>query len=274
MEKYERAEADYIAGMKYSEIADKYGTTVNTVKSWKKRYDWKRNKDAPRNAPKKKKGCKQNKEGAAVRSDPIDDGTKDTLQNSDLTPEQRMFCVYYIRTFNATQSYLKAYKCSYDTANAEGYKALVKPCIKREIERLREIKHKMIIAEAEDIVELQMRIAFSDIGECLSFSGEEIHLNDSSEVDTQLIQEIRQGRRGVYVKMADRQKAIEWLSKYFLMHPEDKYKAEFDRRRVEPERPDDGETVPNSFIDALKGQAESIIAGAGEIIETENSIQI
>lgn len=46
VENYERAEQDYMAGMKYAEIAEKYGTTVNTVKSWKQRYKWERKKCA------------------------------------------------------------------------------------------------------------------------------------------------------------------------------------------------------------------------------------
>ena len=35
------------------------------------------------------------------------------------------------------------------------------------------------------------------------------------------------------MKLADKQKAIDWLSKYFLVHPDDKYKAEFDKKRAE-----------------------------------------
>lgn len=50
----------------------------------------------------------------------VDDGTKDTLQNDDLTPEQQIFCVYYSRTFNATQSYQSAYGCQYSTALTNG----------------------------------------------------------------------------------------------------------------------------------------------------------
>ena len=42
---YELAENDYITGMKYKEIAEKYGVTINTVKSWKTRYGWNRNKN-------------------------------------------------------------------------------------------------------------------------------------------------------------------------------------------------------------------------------------
>lgn len=46
MENYEKAEQDYMAGMKYKEIAEKYDTTINTVKSWKKRYGWNRGEGA------------------------------------------------------------------------------------------------------------------------------------------------------------------------------------------------------------------------------------
>ncbi len=36
----ELAYVDYLKGMKYKEIAEKYGVTINTVKSWKTRYKW------------------------------------------------------------------------------------------------------------------------------------------------------------------------------------------------------------------------------------------
>lgn len=38
----ELAYKDYLKGMKYKEIAEKYGVTLNTVKSWKTRYTWSR----------------------------------------------------------------------------------------------------------------------------------------------------------------------------------------------------------------------------------------
>lgn len=60
LENYEKAEQDYIAGMKYKDIAEKYGTTINTVKSWKKRYAWSREKGAH----KTEKVCTQKQKGA------------------------------------------------------------------------------------------------------------------------------------------------------------------------------------------------------------------
>jgi phage terminase small subunit len=35
---HEKAERDYMLDMKYQDIADKYKVTINTVKSWKRRY--------------------------------------------------------------------------------------------------------------------------------------------------------------------------------------------------------------------------------------------
>lgn len=37
-----KAEADYLRGMKYKDVAQKYGVTLNTIKSWKTRYKWDR----------------------------------------------------------------------------------------------------------------------------------------------------------------------------------------------------------------------------------------
>lgn len=54
----ELAYQDYLNGMKYKEIAEKYGVTINTVKSWKTRYKW--SKEGEKSVhTKKKKVCTQ-----------------------------------------------------------------------------------------------------------------------------------------------------------------------------------------------------------------------
>lgn len=54
----ELALIDYQAGMKYKEIAERYGVTINTVKSWKTRYKW--SKDNEKGVQtKSKEVCKQ-----------------------------------------------------------------------------------------------------------------------------------------------------------------------------------------------------------------------
>ena len=228
----------YKQGMKMVDIAVKLDIPPGTVRRWKSTYGW----DGERSESKSECSDKKRAEKKLV----IDDGTKETLQNEDLTPEQQMFCIYYSRTFNATQSYQKAYGCKYETAMVEGSKSIRKPKIKAEIERLKEIKRQQIVSGTEDIVELQMRIAFGDIGTVLEFGQKEVDLEDggtvkvntmrlkeSDMVDTQLIQSVIESKGGVSITMKDPQKAIDWLTKYFLMHPESKYKAEYERKKAE-----------------------------------------
>ena len=40
MTTHQQAHKDYLNGMKYKDIADKYGVSLATVKSWKTRYGW------------------------------------------------------------------------------------------------------------------------------------------------------------------------------------------------------------------------------------------
>lgn len=292
VENYQKAEQDYRSGMKYKDIAEKYGTTINTVKSWKKRYNWERKEGAP----KKEKVCTQKNDGARKKNIDIDDGTRETLQNEDLTPEQQMFCIYYSRTFNAAQSYQKAYGCSYESAMCAGSRLLGNVKVREEVERLKEMKRQQIVAGSEDIVELQMRIAFSDIGDFLSFGQESVpvmamygpvqvqneetgkketlmkdinvvRLFGSESVDTQLLQEVKQGKDGVSVKLADKQKAIDWLTKYFLMHPESKYRAEYERKKAEKEGGESKEFESDGFLEALHGDVAGTFEG-DDIVET------
>lgn len=59
MEKHKIAKQDYMAGMKYKDIADKYEVSINTVKSWKTRHGWSR-KGKKGARKKKKKGAHKN----------------------------------------------------------------------------------------------------------------------------------------------------------------------------------------------------------------------
>lgn len=229
----------YKQGMKLVDIAAELDVPPGTVRRWKSTHGWESERSESRSERSDKK--------KAEKKPVVDDGTKETLQNNDLTPEQQMFCIHYSRTFNAAQSYQKAYGCSYQTAMVNGCLLLRNTKVRAEIERLKELKRQQIVTGTEDIVELQMRIAFADMGNYLSFGQKEItdsdtgetfmvstvDLKESGNTDTQLIHEVKRGKDGVSVKLEDKQKAIDWLTKYFLMHPESKYKAEYERKRAE-----------------------------------------
>lgn len=277
----------YKNGMKLVDIANQLGKPAGTIRRWKSTHNWESERSD-------KKSERSHRKKNAKISVP-DDGTMDTLQNDELTPEQQMFCIFYIKSFNATQSYMKAFNCSYETAHAKGYSLLAKVGVKKEVERLKEIKRQNILCEASDLVELNMRIAFSDIGDYVSFGREErevigpfgpvkvkdedgnesvlqvevntVKLRESDMVDTQLIQEIKEGKNGVSIKLADKNKAMDWLTKYFMLNPMDKHKQEFDQKRMEIEllklemqQSDDAdtETEDDNFLDALNHTAKEV----------------
>lgn len=235
----DKAHEMYKQGMKLVDIADALEVPPGTVRRWKSTHGW----DGERSASESERSDKEK----MVKNPPADDGTKDTLQNDELTSEQQIFCVYYSKTFNAAQSYQKAYGCTYESALCAGPRLLGNVRVRTEIERLKELKRQQIVTGTEDIVELQMRIAFADIGNYLTFSEKEytdpetqekkaisaVNLKASVNTDTQLIREVKDGKYGVSIKLEDRQKAINWLTKYFLMHPESKYRAEYEKKRAE-----------------------------------------
>lgn len=227
----DKAHEMYDHGMKLVDIAAELGVPQGTIRRWKSTQNWnKKGQDsASERSGKKSERSHKKKEQFNVAAD---DGTKETMQNDELSTEEQLFCVYYNRTYNATQSYLKAYQTGYATANAEGYKLLVRPCIQKELARLKEIKRKMIAMTEEDIVELQMRIAFADVGDYQKWEGVFVEAKPSDQVDTQLVKKVCQGKFGLELELKDSQKAMDWLTKYFTIHPQDKYRLEFAKQKA------------------------------------------
>lgn len=264
----------YKRGMKLVDIAAELEVPPGTVRRWKSTHGWDGGRSECDTSKKSERSVKKRAEKKPVN----DDGTRETLQNNELIAEQQMFCIYYSRTFNAAQSYQKAYGCTYKSALCAGPRLLGNVRVRTEIERLKELKRQQIVTSTEDVVELQMRIAFADIGNYMSFGRENVQimgafgpvkdpdtkqyltkevnavrLADSNNVDTQIIQEVKQGKDGVSIKLADKQKAFDWLTKYFLMHPESKYRAEYEKRRAEKEGGETFEYEDDGFMDALQG---------------------
>lgn len=74
--------------------------------------------------------------------------------------EWQIFADEYIISLNATQSYLKAYpEATYNTANTEGSKLLVKPCIKDYIDEQMAKKQDERIMKQDEILMLLTAIA-------------------------------------------------------------------------------------------------------------------
>lgn len=252
MEKKTKADsafADYLGGMKYKDIAEKYGVTVNTVKSWKTRYGWSRNKEKGVHT-KKKKVCTQKEQENPLSYQRENDEITEVMENSELTDKQKLFCIYYVRCFNATKAYQKAYNCNYETAIRCGSRMLRNVEVKNEIHNLKQNRLNREFLSEEDIFQMYMDIAFADITDYVSFGRETVEVmgafgpvqvknektgkkeilkreintvrfKESDFVDGRLISEIKQGKDGASIKLADRMKALQWLSDHMDLATEE-----------------------------------------------------
>ncbi len=264
---YDLAEEDYINGMKYKEIAEKYDVSINTVKSWKTRYKWCKDKKSMHT--KNKKVCTQNKNGASIKKnkenskEPIADEVKEVMENDDLTDKQRLFCVIYSKCFNATKAYQKAYKCTYESAMVAGPRLLGNVRVKEQIDLLTAIRFNKE-ALKRGVIQKYIDIAFADIGDYVKFgkkyrpawtkdkegrdvpvidpnTGEQkikeynyLDLKESSLVDTTLINEVAEGKDGIKFKLADKMKALDFLTKHCnLLSDEEKIKLDIANKQLQ-----------------------------------------
>lgn len=279
---YELAYIDYCKGMKYKEIAEKYCVTINTVKSWKTRYKW--SKDGKKSAhTKSKKVCTQNSD----KKKPAESEVESVTENSDLTDKQRLFCIYYIRSFNATKAYQKAYGCSYENAMQNGSRMLRNDKVKEEIMKLKQERLNREFLSEADIFQKYMDIAFADITDYMTFGTEEVpvmaiygpvkikdpetgeekqltkivntvRFKDSTEVDGTILSEVKQGKDGASIKLSDRMKALQWLSDHMNMGTEEqKAKVALLQKKIKED--DDGKK------DALK-KLDDVLKEIGGVI--------
>lgn len=283
---YILAEADYVVGMKYKDIAAKYGVSINTVKSWKKRYAWSRDKKTECI----QKGCTQNKKGAHKKEAVAEDVSQVAI-NDELTDQQQLFCLYQSRMFNYTKAYMKAYPgCTYASAAVLGSRLMKNPVIRKEIEQLKQNHMNRELLKQEDIFQKYMDIAFADVTDYVSFGTEEVavmsmygpveiknpktgekeilkqtanvvRFKDSTEIDGTILSEVKQGRDGASIKLADRMKALQWLSDHMNMATEEQ-KAKVEQMKARTEQiqhsgNNNESDAVQSWMDAVKKARES-----------------
>lgn len=206
------AENDYMLGMKYKDIAAKYGVSINTIKSWKQRYGWERKGVHTKEKSvhtKKKKVCTQKKRFALVQLDEEIDDEQEAGQNGKLTENQRLFCLYYIKYRNQVKAYQKAYRCSYENACINASRTMKKNEIQKEINRVLDELRQDIQINIKDLIQQQIDIARADILDFVDIVGNSIEIKE--DMDGTLVKEIKETKDGIAVKLYDKQKAIEFL---------------------------------------------------------------
>ena len=266
-EKAEKARELYKGGMKLVEIASQLDVPPGTVRRWKSTYHW----DGEHQSERSEKKSERSESKKNVKKKAVADEVKQVIKNTDLTDKQQLFCIYYIRCFNATKAYQKAYGCGYTTAVTNGPALLGNTRIKDEILRLKQERLNREFLSESDIFQKYMDIAFADVTDFVEFGNEDVdvvldtgerkiitvsHVNikNDADVDGTIISEVSKGKDGVKVKLADRMKALQWLTDHMDLATE-KQKAEVALLKAKVQT-DDGEKIADDgFLEALNGTA-------------------
>lgn len=296
----EKAYELYKSGKKLIEISSLLNIPEGTVRSWKNRYKWDSNNSATLQKKKsnKRNVAKVNATKKSATKKPISVGTKKIINNPQLNDKQKLFCIYYIEDFNATKAYQRVYDCSYEAARRSASKLLSKSDIKAEIDMLTEecLQEHIIDSSliSKRVFQKYIDIAFADISDYLEFkrvkkfkwtkdkdgidipvvdpeTGEqafyiynEVLLKDSANTDTSILSEVSEGKDGVKVKLLDKMKALEWLSKRVnLLSIEDKERLEMEKEKLRVMKIKAGdneeeEVEDDGFLEALTGTAAEV----------------
>ena len=271
----EQAKELYLQGKKLIEIANQLNLPEGTIRRWKSTHKW----DSERSEKKKVKKKK-----------PVEREVNQVIENPELTDKQRLFCVLYARCFNATKAYQKAYGCTYETAMANGSETLRKTKIQNEIRRLKQERLNREFLSESDIFQKYMDIAFADLTDYVEFGTEEepvmamygpvkvedpetgkkkqltqtvnvVRFKKSSEVDGTILSEVKHGRNGSSIKLADRMKALQWLSDHMEIATAeqaarlDLLKAQAEFARMKSQTDNDDQIEDDGFLEALNGTA-------------------
>lgn len=237
----------------FKALAEKHGVKEGTLKSRRSREGWSR--DAP------KKDATKSKKVATIskKMQPKKEEFEPVVESDNLTDKQRLFCIYYIKYFNATKAYQKAYECNYITANVNGSRLLVNASVKAEIDRMKEEQTSGLMLDARDVLQKYIDIGFADITDFIEFGAEEreerdengdviydmvgnpvtylanyVRFKEHDEIDGTIITEVKQGKDGVSVKLADKMKALEMLAKYTdLLSDNDKKRLQEEKLKAD-----------------------------------------
>lgn len=201
--------------MLLKDIAEQLGKSDSQIRKWKNQDKWDNHlkgnvtNQSKGNVTKQKKKNKTKQQATESVEVPLN-------ENGELTDKQWLFCMYYIKYFNATKAYQKAYEADYATSMVNGSKLLRNTKIKPLIIELKQQRLENEVFDKYDVLQKYKDIAFADIGDYIEVnsSGYAAKVRDLENIDTSIITEISNTEEGIKLKLADKMKALDFLAKY------------------------------------------------------------
>lgn len=197
--------------------------------------------------------------------------------SEEVTDQERIFCLEYLKSYNLKHSSVKA-----GYSPREGSSLIKKEHIQKCLKKYQTQREEELHLSTMSIMRHYMEIAFADITDFVDFGTEDIIMRDdygreikdkkgkpltrkvnfirlknSSEVDGRLIQEVKQGKGGLSIKLQDKMKALEWLSNHMNMVTEEE-RIKIELLKAKLEKDDSEQAADDGFLAALNGKVDDI----------------
>lgn len=154
-------------------------------------------------------------------SDKARQGAREAGKRLGLTEQEWKFCYSYYKCRSAAQAAMNA---GYSKADHYPAQLLKRPEIRKAIDLVcEEVRHEALV-EAVDVVNMWAKIAFADMTDYITITRGGVVLKPGATIDGQVITEVKEGRDGITIKLADRMKALDRLAEYLKMTPDSKMK--------------------------------------------------
>ena len=228
------------------------GMSIDQVCEWKQIDKWEKRfkKDKKDGTFKKevKEGLKDvMKERHVADNDGAAEEIHEMLHNSGLTDKHQLFVMHYLKSFNASQAAMDV-GYTKGSANTAGSQLTNHPNIKQAIKRAKKLMQTDVYINGLDVLNEYIRVAFADITDFVEFDGQTVRMRRSHEVDGRLITEVKQGRDGISVKLADKMRALDKLEKLFDVIPDKKLLLEQQKFELQKNLADKAGTDPNTRV--------------------------
>lgn len=206
------------------EIAEKLNVSEGTIRGWKAKDKWSDfNKNETERSVKNMERSNENNKKKLQ----LEESDFEYVDDDGLTDKQRLFCHYYMQSFNAYQAAIKA-GYSEKSAYQIGYQLLQKTSVKAYLKNLKEQQKSELFISQEWVLNRHAQIANSNINDYITPDGTLKKNTDGTLIKKITVKISRSEFEGSYkesstvsIELEDRKESLKFLTKYLGLEKED-----------------------------------------------------
>lgn len=206
------------------EIAEKLNVSEGTIRGWKAKDKWSDfNKNETERSVKNMERSNENNKKKLQ----LEESDFEYVDDDGLTDKQRLFCHYYMQSFNAYQAAIKA-GYSEKSAYQIGYQLLQKTSVKAYLKNLKEQQKSELFISQEWVLNRHAQIANSNINDYITPDGTLKKNTDGTLIKKIIVKISRSEFEGSYkesstvsIELEDRKESLKFLTKYLGLEKED-----------------------------------------------------